>query len=79
MTIEYTEDQTVINEHYELGETGYNLHVMGRDDGIAVWLNLLVDFNGLAIGGGESRVAAIKDAVETLERAVGVLREGLNA
>lgn len=66
---------TTTNEHHEVTSGGYGLHVTGEDGDVEVWLNAGVDFNGLAIGGGESRAEAVRDAIETLERALRVLRE----
>lgn len=75
---EYAEDVEKVNEHHEVGERGCGvvLHVTGgRLDDVEVWLNTTGgDFDGLAIGGGESRAQALRDAIETLERALKVLK-----
>lgn len=77
MTTEYGEDSERVDEHYDVTEGGYELHITGALDDVEVWLSLARDGDGLAIGGGESRRAAVADAIETLERALGILREQL--
>lgn len=75
MTTEYAEDTTRVDEHYtEIN--GRELHVVGGTDDVEVWLNTeVMDFDGICIGGGESRRAAVADAIETMERALGILKE----
>lgn len=74
MTIEYAEDITQVDEHFSQ-INGRELHVTGEPDDVEVWLNTEVsDFDGICIGGGESRRAAVGDAIETLEQALAVLR-----
>lgn len=64
-----------INERHNVN--GYDLHVTGEDDDVEIWLNTEVaDFDGLCIGGGESRQKAVEEAIRTLEGVLGVLREG---
>lgn len=76
MTPEYTEDTTQVNEHYKVADR--ELHIAGESDDVEVWLNTLVeDFDGICVGGGESRVEAVTDAIETLEGALRILRERL--
>lgn len=65
----------IINETYDEDLGGYSLHVTGGPDDIEVWLNISIDFDGIAIGGGQSRKQAVMDAIDTLERAVKVLKE----
>lgn len=79
MTTEYAEDRERVNEHY-IDINGCNLHVTGGGaDDVEVWLNTEVaDFDGICIGGGESRRVAVADAIETLERALGILKEQIN-
>lgn len=75
MTIEYAEDQTAVNEHVPVGDGGYEFYLCGKRGDVEVWLNRGAhNYDGLAIGGGESRAQAIADAIVTLERAVGVLK-----
>lgn len=74
MTTEYAEDVTQVNEHYDVNDR--DLHVIGESGDVEVWLNMkTADFEGVSIGGGESRRAAVADAIETLERALGILKE----
>jgi hypothetical protein len=54
---------------------GRVLHVAKRDGFYEVWLNTEVaDFDGVHIGEGETREAAITDAVRTLESAAATLQ-----
>lgn len=62
-----------INEHYRVDDT-YEFHVEGKANDVHVWINIGTDYNGIAIGGGASRAEAVRDAVETLERALSVLK-----
>lgn len=64
-----------INEHYDVTSGGYFLHVTGESNDVEVWFNMSMEYDGIAIGGGETRAEAVADAIETLERALGVLRE----
>lgn len=64
----------IINEHFKIDD--YELHVTGAWNDVEVWLNTPVaDFDGICIGGGESHRAAVADAIETMERALGILKE----
>lgn len=74
MTTEYAEDIMRVDERYaEIN--GRELHVIGSTDDVEVWLNTEVaDFDGICIGGGESRKQAIADAITTLEQALAELR-----
>jgi hypothetical protein len=54
---------------------GRVLHVAKRDGFYEVWLNTEVaDFDGVHIGEGETREAAVADAVRTLESAATALQ-----
>lgn len=54
---------------------GRMLHVAVRDGFFEVWLNTEVsDFDGIHVGEGETRDAAVADAVKTLEAAVAALQ-----
>jgi len=54
---------------------GRILHLAKRDGFFEVWLNTEVsDFDGIHIGEGETRDAAVADAVKTLEGAVAALQ-----
>lgn len=64
-----------INESHDLRDGDYVLHVTGNEGDVEVWLNRLVIFNGIAIGGGESRAGAVRDAIATLEQPLRVLKE----
>lgn len=80
MTPEYEEDRERVDEQFSISEgqddvDGYRLHVTGTINDVEVWLNSGMNFNGIAIGGGESRRAAVEDAVRTLEGALGILKE----
>lgn len=78
MTAEYAEDRERVDERYLVTESGCGsvLHITGgRLDDVEVWLNTTGgNFDGLAIGGGESRRAAVADAITTLEQALARLR-----
>lgn len=64
----------VINEHLKIDD--YDLHITGTWNDVEVWLNTPVaDFDGLCIGGGQSKRLAVAEAIRTLERALQVLRE----
>src|ERR1041385_4304153 len=55
---------------------GRVLHVAERDGFFEVWLNTEVsDFDGIHVGEGETRDAAVADAVKTLEAAVAALQQ----
>lgn len=64
-----------IGEHLELD--GHVLHIAQDGDGShEVWLNTEVaDFDGIHIGGGPTRDAAVANAVATLEAAIEKLQE----
>jgi hypothetical protein len=54
---------------------GRVLHIAERDGFYEVWLNTEVsDFDGIHIGEGESRDAAVMNAITTLETAAAALR-----
>lgn len=63
---------------------GYHLHITNRDmwggdSGWEVWLNTeLAAFDGLCIGGGNTKEDAIRDAQTTLLRVIGLLCDGDN-
>lgn len=64
----------IINEHYDID--GNELHITGQHGDIEVWLNTEVaDFDGVCIGGGESRQEAVTDGIAILERALKALKE----
>lgn len=76
MTTEYEEDRGQFNENYLLSEDDtIEVLITGTVNDVEVWLNRGTDYNGLAIGSGESRASAMRDAVDTLERALKVLRK----
>jgi hypothetical protein len=55
---------------------GRVLHISKRGGFYEVWLNTeAADFDGLHIGEGETRDAAVADAVKTLESAVAALQQ----
>jgi hypothetical protein len=55
---------------------GRVLHVAERDGFFEVWLNTEAsDFDGIHIGEGETRDAAVADAIHTLESAVAALQQ----
>lgn len=65
---------TTTNEHHEVTPGGYELHVKGDEGDYEVWFNLNLDYDGFCIGGRESRASAVRDACDTLERALKILR-----
>ena len=76
MTLEYAEDATNLDETLHLD--GFDLHIVGEQGDVEVWLNTKVaDFDGIAIGGGETRGEAVRDAIETLGKALKTLKEKL--
>lgn len=60
----------VVNERFEIG--GNTLHLTNDNDGnFEVWLNTEVsDFDGLIIGAGYTRQAALLDAAQVISRAL---------
>jgi hypothetical protein len=63
-----------------LTTAGNRVHVFERDGEWDVWLNTEdMDFTGLCIGSGETREAAVADAVAALEAAVEILQRPENA
>jgi hypothetical protein len=62
------------NERIQLRESGNWLHVLKYEDSWQVFLNS-TDVDEIYLGGGPTRDAAVAEAVETLEEAIGKLKE----
>ena len=67
------------DEHLELGSN--KLHIVSEQpNDFTVWLNTEVqDFDGLCIGCGNSREAAVMDAIDVLETGVQALKDATPA
>lgn len=70
----HEEKEAPNSERFEVAEL--RLHVSGHDDDWSVWLNTEVaDFDGVRVGCGTTKAAAISDALTHFESGFRLLRE----
>jgi len=52
------------------------VHVFEEYEGWEVWLDLIEDHDGLCVGSGATKQAALEEAVHALEQAIATIQAG---